>query len=110
MRTYAQGSTPLRPQVRPGVRDPSSAQQQQMTKFAQYLSTINLSKVSKWEYPLKTLPRPKGMATQVIINEYDLPRPEAMPHEVAIGAEGKRWYHELGSQSLSKLRRACTEA
>jgi virginiamycin B lyase len=88
---YAQGSTPIRPQVRPGVRDPSPAQLQQMTKFAQYVSTINLSKVTKWEYPLKTFPRPKGKATRVIITEYDLPRPEAMPHDAAIDAEGLIW-------------------
>jgi len=103
MRTYAQGSTPLRPQVRPGVRDPSPAQQQQMAKFAQYLSTINLSKVAKWEYPLKTLPRPKGKATRVIITEYDLPRPEAMPHDAAVDAEGMVWYSDFGSQYLGKL-------
>ena len=103
MRTYAQGSTPTRPQVRPGTRDPSPAQQQQMAKFAQYVSTINLSKVSKWEYPLKTLPRPKGKATRVIITEYDLPRPEAMPHDAAIDAEGLIWYSDFGSQYLGKL-------
>src|SRR5713226_3196340 len=103
MRTYAQGSTPTRPQVRPGVREPSPAQQQQMTKFAQYLSTINLNKVSKWEYPLKGLPRPKGKATRVIITEYDLPRPEAMPHDAAIDAEGMIWYSDFGSQYLGKL-------
>jgi streptogramin lyase len=103
MRTYAQGSTPIRPQVRPGVRDPSPGQLQQMTKFAQYVSTINLSKVSKWEYPLKTFPRPKGKSTRVIITEYDLPRPEAMPHDAAIDAEGLVWYSDFGSQYVGKL-------
>src|SRR5207253_10495693 len=67
MRTYAQGSTPLRPQVRPGVRDPSPAQQQQLAKFAQYLSTTHLSKVAKWENPLKTHSRLKDKETRVII-------------------------------------------
>src|SRR5215470_9006458 len=103
MRTYAQGSTPTHPQVRPGVRDPSAGQLQQMTKFAQYVSTINLSKVSKWEYPLKTFPRPKGKSTRVIITEYGLPRPEAMPHDAAIDAEGLVWYSDFGSQYLGKL-------
>jgi virginiamycin B lyase len=103
MRNYAQGSTPLRPQVRPGAREPSPNQLQQMTKFAQYLSTINLGKVAKWEYPLKTLPRPKGKATQVIITEYDLPRPEAMPHDAAVDTGGKIWYSDFGSQYLGKL-------
>ena len=103
MRTYAQGSTPTHPQVRPGVREPSPGQLQQMTKFAQYVSTINLSKAAKWDYPLKTFPRPKGKATRVIITEYDLPRPEAMPHDAAIDAEGLIWYSDFGSQYLGKL-------
>ena len=103
MRIYAQGSMPTRPQVRPGVREPSQAQQQQMAKFAQYVSTINLSKVEKWEYPLKTYPRPKGKATRVIMTEYDLPRPEAMPHDAAVDAQGMIWYSDFGSQFLGKL-------
>ncbi len=103
MRNYAQGSTPLRPQVRPGVREPSQNQLAQITKFAQYVSTINLSKVAKWEYPLKTLPRPKGKSTRVIVTEYDLPRPEAMPHDAAIDGEGMIWYSDFGSQFLGKL-------
>ena len=74
-----------------------------MAKFAEYLSTINLSKVSNWEYALKTFPRPKGKATQVIITEYDLPRPEAMPHDAVVDAEGMIWYSDFGSQYLGKL-------
>jgi streptogramin lyase len=103
MRNYAQGSTPTRPQVRPGGREPNANQLQQMTKFAQYMSTVNLSKVSKWEYSLKTYPRPKGNATRVIITEYDLPRPEAMPHDAAVDADGMVWYSDFGSQYLGKL-------
>jgi streptogramin lyase len=103
MRNYAQGSTPQRPRVRPGGREPNENQLQQMTKFAQYMSTVNLSKVSKWEYPLKTLPRPKGNATRVIITEYNLPRPEAMPHDAAVDADGMVWYSDFGSQYLGKL-------
>src|SRR2546427_12432888 len=74
-----------------------------MTKFAEYMSTVNLSKVAKWEYSLKTLPRPKGKATKVIITEYDLPRPEAMPHDAAIDAQGMVWYSDFGSQFVGKL-------
>ena len=103
MRNYAQGSMPLRPQVRPGMREPSQNQLAQMTKFARYLSTINLSKVAAWEYPLQTLPRPKGKSTRVIITEYDLPRPVAMPHDAAIDADGMIWYSDFGSQFLGKL-------
>jgi len=44
-------------------------------EFAKYLSTINLSATSEWKYQLKTLPRPTGRATRVIVTEYDLPDP-----------------------------------
>ena len=41
---------------------------------AKYVASINLSSVDTFPYPLKTLPRPKGKATQVIYTTYDLPR------------------------------------
>src|SRR5262245_3868488 len=103
MRDYAQGSMPTRPQVRPGGRETTPAQLKQMAKLGEYLSTINLSKVSRWEYALKSFPRPKGKATQVIITEYDLPRPEAMPHDAVVDAEGMVWYSDFGSQLLGKF-------
>ena len=60
--------------------------------WGEFMASINLSKVSRWEYPLKTLPRPKGKATRVIITEYDLPRRHAAPHDVVVDAEGLVWY------------------
>jgi virginiamycin B lyase len=103
MRNYAQGSVPGRAQFRPGGREPNANQLKQMVSFAEYVSTINLSKVAKWEYPLKTYPRPKGKATKVIITEYDLPRSEAMPHDAVIDGEGMVWYSDFGSLVLGKL-------
>jgi virginiamycin B lyase len=103
MRTYAQGSTPMRPQVRPGVREPSASQLAQIKKFAEYVSTINLSKTDKWAYALKTLPRPKGAATKAIITEYVLPRPEAMPHDAMLDSQGMVWYSDFGSQFAGML-------
>jgi len=110
MRNYAQGSMPTRPQVRPGGRETSPAQLKQMAKLAEYLSTINLSKVSRWEYALKTFPRPKGKATQVMITEYDLPRPDAMPHDAIVDAEGMVWYSDFGSQFIGKFDPKTTKA
>ncbi|MBI3940392.1 MAG: hypothetical protein HY315_06120, partial [Acidobacteria bacterium] len=105
MRSYAAGSSVLHPQkLPPGwVAEPSKALQEQMAKQAEYLSTINLSTSSTWEYPLKTLPRPRGKGTRVIITEYDLPRPETMPHDVIVDSEGRVWYGDFGSQFLGKL-------
>jgi virginiamycin B lyase len=103
MDTYGQGSMPQRPQVRAAARERSQAQQQAMAKLAQYVSTINLSSISRWEYSLKTLPRPNGKATRVIITEYDLPRSEAMPHDAVVDSEGMVWYSDFGSQYLGRL-------
>jgi virginiamycin B lyase len=73
MMGYAQVSQPIKPQRR---MDPEWAgQPEQYRKPAEYLASINLSSSPQWEYPLKTLPRPAGSATHVVITEYDLPRP-----------------------------------
>lgn len=103
MATYAQGSTPLRPQKRLDPREPSQKQLEQMAKQAEFVSSVNLSSTSRWEYSLKTLPRPSGKATRVIVTEYDLPRPEALPHDAVVDSQGFVWYSDFGSQYLGKL-------
>src|SRR5215472_18325829 len=91
MAGYAPGSTPLRPQRRVALGEAEPNPDRLKTQ-AEYLSTINLSSVTKWQYALKTLPRPKGKATRVIITEYDLPRFDAQPHDVIVDSDGKLWY------------------
>jgi virginiamycin B lyase len=109
MTTYAQGSSPTRPQLRlsagrgGGDMDVTPRSQEQLAKQAEYAATINLSASSRFSYELKTIPRPKGKATQVIITEYDLPRPEAMPHDAMVDPQGMVWYSDFGSQYLGKL-------
>lgn len=70
---------------------------------AEYLSTINLSATDKWAFPLKTLPRPKGRATHVVVTEYELPKPDAVPHDVAVDPNGAVWYADSESQYLGKF-------
>ena len=65
--------------------------------------TINLSATEQWKYPLKTLPRPKGAATRVIITEYDLPRETIEPHDVIVDKDGIAWYSNFGEQNLGRL-------
>lgn len=101
MAGYAPGSSPLLPQRR--VQDIDPINPERFTKQAQWLATTNLSSVSKWEYPLKTLARPKGRATHVVITEYDLPRRVAMPHDVILDSQGTAWYSDFGSQYIGKV-------
>jgi virginiamycin B lyase len=121
MGRYSQGSTMARPQLRPNthgggsapaVRDGMSGVGREGERpvagsrtamAAEYLASINLSSVSHWQYPLKTLPRPKGAATRVIVTEYDLPRPETLPHDAAADADGMIWYADFGTHILGML-------
>jgi streptogramin lyase len=102
MTTYSNGSQPSNPQRVPGREiGPPSPREIEMGK---YVSGLNLSAVSEWEYPLKTNPRPKGTGTQVIITEYDLPRPNAAPHDVRLDPKtGLVWYDDFAAQWIGKL-------
>jgi len=101
MRGYAPVSQPIKPQR---VMDPERAgKPEQFRKEAEYLATINLSEVSQWDYQLKTLPRPTGRATRVIVTEYDLPRPTTEPHDVLVDEAGAVWYSDFGELFISKF-------
>ncbi|MGH9255919.1 MAG: carboxypeptidase regulatory-like domain-containing protein [Vicinamibacterales bacterium] len=120
MGRYSQGSTMTRPQLRPNehgggfappVRDDMSAagregerpvQQSRVSPTAEYLASVNLS-TGHYRYALKTLPRPTGNATRVVITEYDLPRPETLPHDAQADAQGMVWYADFGTHVLGVL-------
>lgn len=72
-------------------------------EFAKYLATINLSSKAKWDYTLKTLPRPTGRATHVIITEYDLPDPERLPHDADLDADGMVWYNDFREPVIGRV-------
>lgn len=100
MRNRSAGSSLLLPVDLP-YRVPKNPED---AKFAEYLSSINLSSGrGKWSYELETLPRPKGRATKVIMTEYDLPRPESQPHDAAVDREGMVWYGDFGRNYLGRL-------
>jgi streptogramin lyase len=103
MGLYSPGSTPTHPQPLVGgvQRDPGRGGNLQAA--AEWLASTNLSSGETLEYPLKTLPRPKGRATRVIITEYDLPRKVAQPHDVIVDSAGMAWYSDFGDQFLGKL-------
>jgi hypothetical protein len=105
---YYVGSTPRRPQRRPAApettRDaPMEGNEGRDRPNPDFLASINLSSASRWEYPLKTLPRPKGLGTQVIYTEYKLPRQDSMPHDAIVDSEGMVWYGDFGNQYLGRL-------
>jgi virginiamycin B lyase len=106
MSTYANQSTPLKPQRRKAERlleDRGESRRLAREHQAAYLSTVNLSAGPAWKYGLKTLPRPKGKGTQVIITEYDLPRKTIQPHDVIVDPGGIVWYSNFGEQEIGKF-------
>jgi streptogramin lyase len=72
-------------------------------EFAKYLSTINLSRTNEWKYELKTLPRPTGRATRVIVTEYDLPHPGRLPHDADLDGKGMVWYNDFREPLIGRL-------
>jgi virginiamycin B lyase len=101
MVNYANMSTPLHPQRRLAERSPGPPDVVQ--KRAEYLASINLSGGTAWEYPLKTLPRPTGRATRVIMTEWDLPRQTMEPHDVIVASNGTVWFSNFGENFLARF-------
>jgi virginiamycin B lyase len=101
MALHTNNSSPMHPWMRP--IDHPAPPAAEATAFSKYLSSINLSARDTFEFPLKTLPRPKGKATQVIYTMYELPRADASPHDEALDADGNVWYSDFNSQFLGKL-------
>ncbi|MFZ1921311.1 MAG: carboxypeptidase regulatory-like domain-containing protein [Xanthobacteraceae bacterium] len=101
MMSYGAVSQPVKPQ--PMLDKTRAGTPEQYSKLAEYLATINLSSVDKWTYPLKTLPRPTGDSTRVIVTEYNLPRSTIEPHDIVRDTDGNVWYTDFGEMFVSKF-------
>ena len=73
------------------------------TAAAAWLATVNRSKGPTRDYPFKTLPRPSGRGTRVIVTEYALPRKTIEPHDVIVDSDGMVWYSDFGAMFLGKM-------
>jgi virginiamycin B lyase len=106
MALYSPGSTPQHPQLLQtgGLRGERTRVREDVAIAAsEWLASVNLSQSENRTWPLKTLPRPKGVATKVIYTEYDIPRKDAQPHDVVLDPEGHAWYSDFGSQFVGEL-------
>jgi len=117
MAGYYPGSTPLKPQRLVGKArrnlgggagsamggEGGMSADPRATAAADWLATVNLSKGPTRDYALKTLPRPTGRATRMIVTEYDLPRKTIEPHDVILDGDGMAWYSDFGALFLGKM-------
>ena len=105
MEGYAQGSQPHRPRLLPAGgrtnRDVLNPQVLQAT--ADYFASISQNGPAAQEFEIKTAPRPKGRSTRMIVTEYDLPRKDAMPHDVVLDAKGQVWYSDFGELFVGEI-------
>jgi streptogramin lyase len=105
MGTYANQSFPYHIQKRLAMRmleERGDQLQKTRQRQADFLATYNQSHGS-FSYDFKTLARPKGGNTKVIITEYDLPRRTIEPHDVVLDPEGNVWYSSFGEQTVGKM-------
>jgi virginiamycin B lyase len=100
MANYANNSTTQHVQKRVAERE---VPDDRARRVAEYLASVNLSQRNYWNYELKTLPRPTGAATRIIITEYDLPRSTIAPHDVRTDAQGFIWYSNFVEPYLGRL-------
>ncbi len=105
MARYSPGSTPTHPQpLLPGPRGERPVVTGDAAKAAaEFLASVTLGNSEAIEYPLKTLPRPKGRSTRVVVTEYDLPRKDALPHDVIVDKDGQVWYSDFGAQFVGVM-------
>lgn len=74
------------------------------TELATLLAAANLSGGKQtWDYEFRTLPRPTGQATRVIVTEYDMPTASTVAHDMDIDANGTVWYTDESRQMLGKF-------
>jgi streptogramin lyase len=100
MANYANNSTMQKVQARVAERE---VPDDRARRVGEYLASVNLSKRDRWGYELKTLPRPTGVATRIIITEYDMPRSTIAPHDVRTDADGFIWYSNFVEPFLGRL-------
>jgi streptogramin lyase len=100
MQGYANNTTVQKPQRRVAERELA---EKRARELADYLAGVNLSGAPGWSFALKTLPRPHGRATRVIITEYALPRATIAPHDVRTDAQGYVWYSNFVEPTLGRL-------
>jgi virginiamycin B lyase len=98
MRNYERGASFTHPNTAPNHAGP----QPEDKDLAEYLASVNLS-AKPWDFELKGLPRPKGKATKVIYTEYDLPRPDAEPHDALMDSDGIIWYDDFNQPIFGRL-------
>jgi len=99
MYNWSEGGALYKPMLSPIRSGPRPGDEE----FAKYLASINLSSRATHDFELKTMPRPSGADTKVIITEYDLPRSDSEPHEAVVDKDGMVWFSDHAEAMIGRL-------
>ncbi len=71
--------------------------------LGRYLATINQNGAGKsLPATFKTLPRPKGVETRVIVTQYDMPR-KGVVHDADMDKDGNFWYTDQSAMFIGRF-------
>src|SRR5262249_27428383 len=101
MEGYAHNTTPQHPQLRVARRELAGEGGRGLA--AHVGGGKRSARREARAFPLKTLARPRGRATHVIVTEYALPRPTIAPHDVRTDAQGFVWYSNFVEPYIGRL-------
>jgi len=74
------------------------------TEIAAFVAKNNLGGGrTTFPFELKTIPRPTGKATRVIVTEYDMPTAGTVAHDMDIDSKGVVWYTDESAQLLGRF-------
>lgn len=103
MANYSGSSAFFKPVLSPTANHEMISFTKGDAELAEYLASINLRSGPEFKFELKTLPRPHGKDTKVIITEYDLPRADAEPHDAVFDGKGMVWYCDFAEGIVGRL-------
>ena len=72
-------------------------------ELSAYLASVNRHGGRELPTEFKTLPRPKGRATRVIITSWDLPRKDTVAHDADVDSKGHVWYTDQSKYFFGRL-------
>jgi virginiamycin B lyase len=103
MAQYSNNSFPLHPQIRVAETNAGARFGSETKKFADFLSTLNMSSGDKRSYDFKLLPRIKGQGTKFLITEFDLPKETMEAHDVVVDRDGMVFFSDFGANQIGQL-------
>lgn len=109
-RTFSTGGPPI-PQYYSGLSGSGAGtpegeggrqSEEQIQALAEYLAKVRGPEPMDLSQA-KILPRPTGRSTRTLITEYDIPYPEAEPHDMGLDRFGNVWWTDWRWPYLGKL-------